>query len=72
MIETIYCAGRGGDGGSYERWTHKYIMVGPTCPIMHQFSHKARADIKNDRLKAIKAALSLSKHLVHNVMFEFF
>ena len=36
------------------------LMAGPHCPPMHWFSHKARVDIKNSRLKAIKAALSLS------------
>ena len=45
-------------------------MAGPWCLIMHRFSHKARVDIKNGRLKAIKVALSLSRCLVHNVMFE--
>ena len=37
---------------------------------MHRFSHKTRVDVKNGRLKAIKVALRLSQHLVHNVMFE--
>lgn len=36
---------------------------------MHSFSHKVCVDVKNDWLKAIKA-LSLSRHLVHNMMFE--
>ena len=46
------------------------LIVGPRCPILHQFSHKARVDIKNGRLKAIEAALRLSRCLVHNVMLE--
>ena len=37
---------------------------------MHRFSHKARVDIINGRLKATKAALSLSRRRVHNVMFK--
>jgi hypothetical protein len=45
-------------------------MAGPRCPMMHWFSHKARVNIKNGRLKAIKAALSLSRRLVHDMMFE--
>ena len=45
-------------------------MAGPLCPIMHRFSHKAPVNIKNGQLKAIKAALSLSQCLEHNVMFE--
>ena len=45
-------------------------MAGLWCPIMHQFSHKARVDAKNGRLKAIKSALSLSQCLAHNVMFK--
>ena len=47
------------------------LTVGPRCPIMHQFSHKTHVDVKNDGMKLIiKAALSLSQRLVHNVMFE--
>ena len=49
---------------------HVKLMAGPRCPMMHRFSHKARVDIKNGWLKVIRAALSLSRRLVHNVMFE--
>ena len=45
-------------------------MAGPKCPIMHRFSHKACVDVKNGQLKAIKATLSLSWCLGHNVMIE--
>ena len=45
-------------------------MAGPWCPIMHQFSHKVYVDVKNGRLKVVKATLSLSPCIVHNVMFE--
>jgi hypothetical protein len=38
--------------------------------MMHRFLHKACVDIKKGRLKAIKAALSLSQCRAHNVMFE--
>jgi hypothetical protein len=38
---------------------HKYIHMNlVACPIMHRFSHKARVDVKNGQLKAIKATLS--------------
>jgi hypothetical protein len=46
------------------------LMAGLRCPIIHQFSHKARVDVKNGGLKPIKAAFNLSRRLVHNVMFE--
>jgi hypothetical protein len=47
------------------------LMAGRWCSIMYWFSHKTRVDIKNGRVKAIKAALSLiSRCLIHNVMFE--
>ena len=45
-------------------------MAGHRCPIIHQFSHKVRVDVKNDQLKAIEAALRLSQHHVHALMFE--
>ena len=44
---------------------HLNLMAGPWCPIMHQFSHKARINVKNGQLKVIKATLSLSRRLVH-------
>ena len=49
---------------------HLNFMVRPRCPIMHQFSHKACANVKNGQLKVIKSALSLSQRRVHNVIFE--
>ena len=57
-------------GGGGEVYDYLNLMVGPRCPIMHRFSHKARVKVKNDRLKPIKSVLSLSQHLVHNVMLE--
>jgi hypothetical protein len=38
--------------------------------IMHRLLYKVCVDVKNGRLKAIKLALSLSRHPVHNVMFK--
>jgi hypothetical protein len=32
--------------------------------------HKTRVNVKNDQLKAIKATLRLSRHLVHALMFK--
>ena len=45
-------------------------MAGPRRLIMHQFSHKTHVNVKNGQLKMIKAALSLSRCHVHNVMFQ--
>jgi hypothetical protein len=45
-------------------------MAGHQCPIRYLFSHKARVNVKNGRLKAIKVALSLSRRPIHALMFE--
>ena len=46
------------------------LMAGHRCPIGYRFSHKARVDVDNGRLTATKAALSLSRRLVHALLFE--
>jgi hypothetical protein len=46
------------------------LMAGHRCPIIHLLNPKARVDVKNDRLEAIKATLRLSPHRVHALMFE--
>jgi len=46
------------------------LMAGHRCPIIHLLNPKARVDVKNDRLEAIKATLRLSPHHVHALMFE--
>lgn len=46
------------------------LMVGHRCPIIHQATLKARADVKNGHLKTIKATLRLSLRIVHALMFE--
>ena len=45
-------------------------MAGQRCPIVHRLNPKARVDVKNDQLKAIKAALGLSRCPVHVVTFK--
>ena len=45
-------------------------MAGHQCPIIHRLNHNTHVDIKNDQLKAIKAALRLSRCLSHDLMFE--
>ena len=45
-------------------------MVGHWCPIIDMLNPKARVDVKNDELKAIKTTLRLSQRLVHALMFE--
>lgn len=37
---------------------------------VHKLNSKARVDIKNDHLKAIKVALRLSRRRVHALLFE--
>ena len=46
------------------------FMAGLRCPMTHQFNPKARVDVKNRKLKAIKAASRLSRRLAHALMFE--
>jgi hypothetical protein len=46
------------------------IMAGDRCLIIHWLNLKARVDVKNDQLKAIKAALGLSRRHIHSLMFE--
>ena len=46
------------------------LMAGHQCPIIYRLYPEIRVDIKNGQLKAIKAALRLSQHLVHTLMFE--
>ena len=43
---------------------------GTQCSIVHQLYPKACVDIKNDQLKAVKAALRLSQRLVHALVFK--
>ena len=45
-------------------------MAGHRCPIRYRFSHKARVDVNNGRLKAIKATLDLSRRPIHVLLFE--
>ena len=45
-------------------------MGGHWCPIIHRLNPKARVDIKNDQLKAIKVALRSSRYLVHALLFK--
>ena len=47
------------------------LMMGHWCPIIHWLNPKARVDIKNGQLKAIKAMLRLSGRHVHTLMFKF-
>ena len=45
-------------------------MGGDRCPIIHRLNPKARVDIKNGQLKAMKAALRFSRHHVHTLIFK--
>jgi hypothetical protein len=45
-------------------------MAGYWCPIIHRVTPKARVNVKNSKLKAIKEALRLSRCLIHTLMFE--
>ena len=45
-------------------------MTGYQCPIIHRLNPKARVNVKNGQLKAIKVALRLSRCLVHARVFE--
>lgn len=49
---------------------HVNFMAGHHWPIIHQLNLKARVDVENGQLKAIKAALRLSQRHVHAPMFE--
>ena len=46
------------------------LMAGHRCHIIHQLNPKACVDIINVQLKAIKAALRLSRRPVHTLMFK--
>ena len=46
------------------------LMAGHQCPIIQRFNPEALVDVKNGQLKAIRAALRLSRHLVHALMFK--
>ena len=45
-------------------------MGGDRCPIIHRLNPKARVDIKNGQLKAMKAALRFSRRHVHTLIFK--
>ena len=46
------------------------FMAGHRCPIIHRLNLKAGVIVKNGQLKAIKAALRLSRCHVHTLIFE--
>lgn len=45
-------------------------MAGHQCSEIHRLNPKARVDVKFGLLKAIKAALKLSRRPVHGLMFQ--
>jgi hypothetical protein len=45
-------------------------MAGHRCPMIHRFNPTALVDVENGELKAIKAALRLSRHPIHALMFK--
>ena len=45
-------------------------MVRHRCSITHRLNPKARVDVKNGQLQAIKMMLRLSRHPVHAMIFE--
>jgi hypothetical protein len=46
------------------------LMAGHWCLIIHWLNPKARVDIKNVKLKEIKAAFKLSRCRIHALVFE--
>ena len=48
-------------------WT---LWRGHWCLMIHWFSHKAHVNVKSEQVKAIKAALRLSRHHVHALVFK--
>ena len=46
------------------------LVAGHRCPVIHWLNPKAHVNIKNDKLKAIKAVLRLSRRHAHAMMFK--